>query len=50
MLDSRWFKAVGVTAAMTLATVTAAHAVPAPDPAAESSAAAVTLRYDDSRA
>ncbi|MYU36508.1 snapalysin family zinc-dependent metalloprotease [Streptomyces sp. SID8358] len=50
MLDSRWFKAAGVTAAMTLATVTAAHAVPAPEPAAESSAAAVTLRYDDSRA
>ncbi|MFE9304988.1 snapalysin family zinc-dependent metalloprotease [Streptomyces sp. NPDC006856] len=50
MLDSRWFKAVGVAAALTLASVTAAQAAPAPDPAAKSTAAVVTLRYDDSRA
>ncbi|MFD4985607.1 snapalysin family zinc-dependent metalloprotease [Streptomyces sp. NPDC058374] len=50
MLASRWLKAAGVAAAITLATATAAHAVPAPDTAAESTAAAVTLRYDDSRA
>ncbi|WP_069735886.1 snapalysin family zinc-dependent metalloprotease [Streptomyces sp. EN27] len=52
MLDSRWFKAAGVAVALTLASVsaTAAHAAPAPDPAAESTAAVVTLRYDDSRA
>ncbi|MEU9712683.1 snapalysin family zinc-dependent metalloprotease [Streptomyces sp. NPDC047967] len=50
MLDSRWFKAVGVAAALTLASATAAQAAPAPDPAAKSTAAVVTLRYDDSRA
>ncbi|QWQ39663.1 snapalysin family zinc-dependent metalloprotease [Streptomyces sp. YPW6] len=50
MLDSRWFKAVGVAAALTLASVTAAQAAPAPDLAAKSTAAVVTLRYDDSRA
>ncbi|MFG2766497.1 MULTISPECIES: snapalysin family zinc-dependent metalloprotease [Streptomyces] len=50
MLDSRWFKAAGVAVALTLASATAAHAAPAPDPAAESTAAVVTLRYDDSRA
>ncbi|OCC12585.1 snapalysin family zinc-dependent metalloprotease [Streptomyces sp. PTY087I2] len=50
MLDPRWFKAAGVAVALTLASATAAHAAPAPDPAAESTAAVVTLRYDDSRA
>lgn len=45
MLDSRWFKAAGVAVALTLAPATAAHAAPA-----ESTAAVVTLRYDDSRA
>lgn len=50
MLDSRWFKAAGVAVALTLASATAAHAAPAPDPAAETTAAVVTLRYDDSRA
>lgn len=50
MLNSRWLKAAGVAAAITLATATAAHAAPAPDPVAESTAAVVTLRYDDSRA
>ncbi|NEC20968.1 snapalysin family zinc-dependent metalloprotease [Streptomyces parvus] len=50
MLDSRWFKAAGVAVALTLASATAAYAAPVPDPAAESSAAVVTLRYDDSRA
>ncbi|MET9768375.1 snapalysin family zinc-dependent metalloprotease [Streptomyces sp. NPDC006415] len=48
MLDSPWFKAAGVAAAITLATATAAQAAPAP--AAESTSAVVTLRYDDSRA
>ncbi|MGQ4727632.1 snapalysin family zinc-dependent metalloprotease [Streptomyces sp. Ju416(a)] len=50
MLDSRWFKAAGVAVTLTLASATAAHAAPVPDPAAESTAAVVTLRYDDSRA
>ncbi|WP_228994418.1 snapalysin family zinc-dependent metalloprotease [Streptomyces sp. DH8] len=51
MLDSRWFKAAGVAAAITLAAATASHAAPAPASAAtESTAAVVTLRYDDSRA
>ncbi|MDQ0988669.1 snapalysin family zinc-dependent metalloprotease [Streptomyces sp. V2I9] len=51
MLDSRWFKAAGVAAAITLATATASHAAPAPaSTAVEGTAAAVTLRYDDSRA
>ncbi|MFH9611301.1 snapalysin family zinc-dependent metalloprotease [Streptomyces sp. NPDC017448] len=51
MLDSRWFKAAGVAAAITLAAATASHAAPVPASAAtESTAAAVTLRYDDSRA
>ncbi|MFJ4963341.1 snapalysin family zinc-dependent metalloprotease [Streptomyces sp. NPDC088729] len=51
MLDSIWLRAAGVAAAFTLAAATAANAAPAPDPAAtEGAAAAVTLRYDDSRA
>lgn len=51
MLDSRWFKAAGVAAAITLAAATASHAAPAPASAAtEGTAAVVTLRYDDSRA
>ncbi|MFJ2027267.1 snapalysin family zinc-dependent metalloprotease [Streptomyces sp. NPDC087897] len=51
MLDSRWFKAAGVAAAITLATATASHAAPVPaSTAVEGTAAAVTLRYDDSRA
>ncbi|MFD5201669.1 snapalysin family zinc-dependent metalloprotease [Streptomyces sp. NPDC058375] len=50
MLDSPWFKAAGVAAAITLATATAAQAAPAPAPAAASASAVVTLRYDDSRA
>lgn len=50
MLNSRWLKAAGVAVAITLATATAAYAAPAPDPAATEIAAAVTLRYDDSRA
>ncbi|MBK3590211.1 metalloprotease, partial [Streptomyces sp. MBT57] len=51
MLDSIWLKAAGIAAAVTLTTVTAANATPAPTPrAAESTAAVVTIRYDDSRA
>ncbi|MFH9265126.1 snapalysin family zinc-dependent metalloprotease [Streptomyces sp. NPDC017546] len=51
MLDSRWLRAVGVAAAITLATGTAAQAAPAPDPVtAQGASAVVTLRYDDSRA
>lgn len=51
MLDSRWLKTAGVAAAITLATATAANAAPAPDRSGpESSAAVVTLRFDDSRA
>ncbi|MEU0098844.1 snapalysin family zinc-dependent metalloprotease [Streptomyces sp. NPDC006267] len=50
MLNSRWFKAAGAAAAITLAATTAAQAAPAPDPAAEGVTAVVTLRYDDSRA
>ncbi|WP_037843240.1 snapalysin family zinc-dependent metalloprotease [Streptomyces sp. NRRL F-6628] len=48
MLHSRWFKTAGAAAALTLATATAAYATPAPAP--DLTAAAVTLRYDDSRA
>ncbi|MCX4657044.1 snapalysin family zinc-dependent metalloprotease [Streptomyces microflavus] len=51
MLDSIWLKAAGIAAAVTLTTVTAANATPTPTPrAAESTAAVVTIRYDDSRA
>jgi snapalysin len=51
MQKSLWLKAVGTAVAATLAAATAAHAAPAPAPAGEvRSAAAVTLRYDDSRA
>ncbi|MFE7672692.1 snapalysin family zinc-dependent metalloprotease [Streptomyces albidoflavus] len=50
MLHSRWFKTAGAAAALTLATATAAYATPAPAPVPDYTAAAVTLRYDDSRA
>ncbi|MFF8566545.1 snapalysin family zinc-dependent metalloprotease [Streptomyces albidoflavus] len=50
MLHSRWFKTAGAAAALTLATATAAYAAPAHSPAPDHTAAAVTLRYDDSRA
>lgn len=51
MLNSKWLKTAGLTAAITLATATASHAAPAPaSTVAESTATAVTLRYDDSRA
>ncbi|MFF9016935.1 snapalysin family zinc-dependent metalloprotease [Streptomyces sp. NPDC014870] len=49
-----WLKASTMTAAVVLATTTAAYAAPttlsAPEPSAPSTAAVVTLRYDDSRA
>ncbi|WP_448320053.1 snapalysin family zinc-dependent metalloprotease [Streptomyces sp. CO7] len=44
-----WLKAAGVAAALTFAATTAAQAAPAPAGTARA-AAAVTLRYDDSRA
>ncbi|MEU6157896.1 snapalysin family zinc-dependent metalloprotease [Streptomyces sp. NPDC047130] len=52
MQKSLWLKAVGTAVAATLAAATAAHAAPAPAPASagEVHSAAVTLRYDDSRA
>ncbi|MFD0140945.1 MULTISPECIES: snapalysin family zinc-dependent metalloprotease [unclassified Streptomyces] len=49
---STWLKAGTTTAAVVLATATAATAAPAPapEPSTASAQAAVTLRYDDSRA
>ncbi|MER7956481.1 snapalysin family zinc-dependent metalloprotease [Streptomyces sp. NPDC096030] len=49
---STWLKAGTATAAVVLATATAATAAPAPapEPSTASAQAAVTLRYDDSRA
>lgn len=49
MQKSLWLKAAGAAAALTFAATTAAQAAPAPAGTARA-AAAVTLRYDDSRA